>query len=65
MSHYNWSARAVRGDEVGTFAQHLELALNGLEAEEFEVHDILDAPGGREAGVVVIGKKPKRLPRAA
>lgn len=62
MSHYEWSIRAVSGAPVGAFAVALQAVLNALEAEEFEVDDIMDAPGGRELGVVVIGKKPRRFP---
>jgi hypothetical protein len=62
MTHYNWSVRAVDGAPVGEFAAALEKTLNDLEADEFEVDDVLDAPGGRELGVVVVGKKPRRHP---
>ena len=62
MSHYEWSIRAVDGAPVVRFAAALQEVLNALEAAEFEVDDIMDAPGGRELGVVVIGKKPRRFP---
>lgn len=64
MTHYQWSIRAVGGGPAAQFAHRLEEALNELEAEEFEVDDILDAPDGRQAGVIVIGKKPRRFPVA-
>lgn len=65
MNHYQWSIRAVDGALAKQFAENLEKTLNQLEAEEFEIDDIMDAPGGRQVGVVVIGKKPRRFPPQA
>lgn len=62
MSRFQWSIRAVDGAPPAKFAEELEHVLNELESGEFEVDDIMDAPGGRQAGVVVIGKKPRRFP---
>lgn len=62
MSHYHWSVRAVPPLPVESFATALEHVLNALEDDEYEVDDILDAPGGHAAGVVVVGKKPRRFP---
>jgi hypothetical protein len=65
MSRFQWSTRAVEGASPAKFAEDLERELNQLEAEEFEVDDIMDAPGGRAVGVVIIGKKPRRFPSPA
>lgn len=62
MNHYQWSVRAVDAAPAGEFASGLQETLNALEAEEYEIDDIMDAPGGREIGVVVIAKKPRRFP---
>ena len=62
MNHFQWSTRAVDAAPVGDFAAALQETLNELEREEFEIDDIMDAPGGREHGVVVIAKKPRRFP---
>ena len=62
MNHYSWSVRAVDGAPVAEFAVALEKTLNELEANEYEVDQVMDAPGGRELGVVVVGKKPLRHP---
>lgn len=62
MGHFQWSTRAVDAAPVGEFATALAETLNALEHEEYEIDDIMDAPGGREHGVVVIAKKPRRFP---
>lgn len=63
-NHYDWSTRAVDAAPAAEFAAALQAALNDLEHEEYEIDDIMDAPGGRDiSGVVVIAKRPKRFPR--
>jgi hypothetical protein len=57
MNKYIWTAQPVPGGRVHDFARDLEMALNRIEAEGFEIDDILDAPLGRQDGVVVVGRR--------
>lgn len=62
MGHYVWAAKGVNSPGVDTFAALLEETLNKLEADEFEIYNIMDAPiRGGSSGVVVIGRKPQRF----
>lgn len=58
MNKYHWTVQSVPGQDLESFAVRLDQALNAVEQLGFEVDDIMDAPGGRHEGVVVIGKKP-------
>ena len=62
MSHYVWSTKGVSGEDISGFAARLEKTLNDLETQEFEIYNVMDAPGGRRQGVIVIGRKPRRFP---
>jgi hypothetical protein len=63
MNHYDWDVvAAYPGSNAGEFAQNIKNALKSLEDSGYEIDDMLDAPGGRDFGVVVVGKRPKRIP---
>lgn len=63
-SHYSWAAKGVSSEDTNTFAARLEQTLNTLEENDFEIYDVMDAPATtHNRGIVVIGRKPKRLPQ--
>lgn len=60
--HYQWSTKPVPAAPLAKFAEGLEQALNELEAAEYEIDDVMDAPGGHAMGVIIVAKKPRRFP---
>ena len=63
MNHYDWRVLpAYPGENASAFAENIQTALMTLESDGYEIDDMLDAPGGRDFGVVVVGKRPKRIP---
>ncbi len=61
MNKFEWTVEPVQAAAVANFAKSLQDTLNTVEEKGYEVDDIMDAPGGREHGVIVIGKKPRPL----
>jgi hypothetical protein len=61
MDNFEWTVQPVAACRVAEFAASLQDALNAVEGAGYEVDDIMDAPGGREEGVIVIGKKPRAM----
>lgn len=59
MAHYEWKTLSVKASGLQDFTTKLGEALNTLEQEGFEIDEIMDPPGGRQTGVVVVGRKPK------
>jgi hypothetical protein len=61
MNKFEWTVQPVEAGSVQRFAHDLQETLNTVEGSGYEVDDIMDAPGGREHGGIVIGKKPRPL----
>lgn len=59
MAKYEWKVRAVtQKDGLAAMARHLELELNELEKEGFEVQKLEI----KDQGVLLTGRKPTRRP---
>ena len=65
MPQYEWRTIHVPHKNTKMFAEQLQVSLNALESDGFVVNEIMDAPEGRQRGVIVIGKKTCDRPRQA